>query len=175
MKTSPTTPYQPQENMIIWRPVVGFPRYRVSDRGEVLDTHKNRRLKQSTTPIGYRFVNLEKDGQRYMKKIHRLVAEAFIPNPNNLDTVDHINSNKTDNRASNLQWLSRVDNVLKSHDERGHNVERWFTGYYNGERIGRWFSQMDAAIELNLDHENVYKCLHDIVNSTHGFTFRYDD
>lgn len=173
--TNTTEPYQPKPNLIIWRPIAGFPRYRVSDRGEVLDTHRNCKLKQSTLSTGYRVVHLFKDNKKHTNYVHRLVAQAFIPNPDGVKTVDHIDSDKANNTASNLQWLSRVDNINKAHIERGHNVNRWFTGFKDGEIIGRWQCQNEAAHELSLDQGPISSCLSGNKNSIHGYSFRYDD
>lgn len=58
----------------------------------------------------YYVVNLCKGGKPYHKQVHRLVAEAFIPNPENFDTVDHIDCNGLNNCVINLRWMSREDN-----------------------------------------------------------------
>ena len=63
-------------------------------------------LKPFLDNFGYLRVNLMKDNKRKVKKIHRLLAEHFIPNPENLPLVDHKNRNKTDNRLENLRWTS---------------------------------------------------------------------
>lgn len=57
-------------------------------------------------------------GKQYTIKVHRAVALAFVPNPDNLPDIDHINNDKTDNRADNLQWLSHRDNLLKAIRDR---------------------------------------------------------
>lgn len=62
---------------------------------------------------GYWAVQLRKDGQGKSYYVHRLVALAFIPNPRNLETIDHIDGNKLNNDVSNLQWLSRTNNIRK--------------------------------------------------------------
>lgn len=60
---------------------------------------------------GYYFVNLYKDGQHTQRYVHRLVAEAFIPNPENKPCVDHIDTDKSNNNASNLRWVTYKENM----------------------------------------------------------------
>lgn len=62
---------------------------------------------------GYLAVQLRKDGKGKSYYVHRLVGLAFIPNPQNLETIDHIDGNKLNNNADNLQWLSRTNNIRK--------------------------------------------------------------
>lgn len=98
-------------------PVDGFDDYFVSRDGRVWSTKgKGRWLKPAQNNNGYLYVVLCRDGKTFTKKLHRLVAEAFVPNddPEHKDTVDHIDEDKTNNRAANLQWLSNADNVRKS-------------------------------------------------------------
>ena len=101
-----------------WKEIKGYEGlYEVSNMGEVRSLPrqgtKGRILKQHERK-GYLRVALTKDHKTTWCSVNRLVAEAFIPNPNNLEQVDHINSNRLDNRAENLQWLTRQDNIIKA-------------------------------------------------------------
>ena len=96
-----------------WQPVKGYDGlYEVSDQGRVksLKYGKEKILKSGKSPHGYLLVNLCKDGQCKSITVHRLVAEAFIQTPNNLETVNHKDENKLNNAASNLEWMSKRDN-----------------------------------------------------------------
>ena len=73
---------------------------------------KERKLKPYNNGYGYMLVDMRKDGKRYMKVVHRLVAEAFIPNPNNLPQVNHIDGNKSNNNVDNLEWCTCSENQL---------------------------------------------------------------
>lgn len=105
-----------------WRDVKGYEGvYQVSNTGEVkrvayMDAKHNkwvanRVLKKFHNQKGYLFVALCKDGQDATKRVHRLVAEAFIPNPDNLEQVNHIDCNKQNNTVENLEWCSLQDNI----------------------------------------------------------------
>ena len=119
----------------IWKDIEGLEGlYQVSTKGRVRSLRgKNIKiLKQSSTTSGYLFIRL------FYKTyyVHRLVANAFIPNPNNLSDVDHIDNNKKNNNISNLQWLSHRDNIIKYHesirpDDYIPIEERTYKNYYN--------------------------------------------
>ena len=87
---------------------------------------------------GYALVNIKVDG-RFVKRLrHRLVAETFLPNPNNHPEVDHINEDKLDNRLVNLQWISKKDHNKKSYNARVAASKKANTGHTRtrGENSG---------------------------------------
>lgn len=104
-----------------WKDVDGYEGiYQVSSEGRVKSiNHKNHRgnmiygqiLKLKHEANGYLRVNLVKDGHAKQHSVHRLVAKAFIPNPQNLPTVNHKDEDKTNNAVFNLEWLSVEDNI----------------------------------------------------------------
>ena len=91
-----------------FRPIDGFEGYAVSNFGNVRGK-KNTILKYSCCKGGgfYPQITLYKDKKLYSRRIHRLVALAFIPNPDNLPTIDHIDRNKSNNNVNNLRWADR--------------------------------------------------------------------
>lgn len=100
----------------------GFPGYFVARDGKVYSNKKNnisnpngelRELKPWITN-GYEVIGLQIQNVRKKFKVHRLVAEAYIPNPDNLPQVNHINEDKTDNRVENLEWMSNANNIAYS-------------------------------------------------------------
>lgn len=95
-------------NMEIWKDIPDYPKYQVSNMGNVrsLDYMHTGEIKNLCFDIvnGYSIVLLYNDEGRKSKKVHRLVAEAFIPNPLNLPQVNHKNEIKDDNRPVNLEW-----------------------------------------------------------------------
>lgn len=124
----------------MWKPIKGYEgRYEVSDDGQVRSmtraehlsdgrarTRKGRQLVLMTKRTGYQCVNLYKDGHMKTHLVHRLVADTFIPNPEQKPEVNHINGDKHDNRAVNLEWVTESENIrhafrtnLKSGNGRG--------------------------------------------------------
>ena len=104
----------------MWKPVKGYEGlYEVSDEGAVKSLPKkagrrNQPEKLSATfinRIGYVCVNLYKDNHQKQVRVHRLVAEAFIPNPENLPCVNHIDGNKLNNHVYNLEWCTQSENA----------------------------------------------------------------
>lgn len=97
----------------IWRDIKGYEGlYQVSNFGRVVSYHYNKIRLMSIAPQsrGYETILLCKDGNRESLLVHRLVAAAFVPNPNNYNEVNHIDENKCNNNADNLEWVSHSEN-----------------------------------------------------------------
>lgn len=97
----------------IWRDIKGYENlYKVSNQGNVKSLiHKNQKiLKLTKTKSGYLRVTLFKNEERKSFLVHRLIAETFIPNPENKPCVDHINTIRDDNRVENLRWVTHKEN-----------------------------------------------------------------
>lgn len=96
--------------MIEWKIIKDFPQYMISSDGNVKHIKHNKVLKTFKNNKGYMTVRIYNNKIAYTKRIHRLVAEAFIPNPENKSEIDHINTIKTDNRVENLRWVTSKEN-----------------------------------------------------------------
>ena len=90
-----------------------YPNYCVDECGEVI-SHLSMLPIAQTKSNGYSRVALYNEGKRKNLRVHRLVAMAFIPNPDSLPDVDHIDENKDNNHVSNLQWISKASNTVRS-------------------------------------------------------------
>lgn len=104
----------------IWKDIEEFPNYQVSNMGRVKSFNRNDELiKQQSLNHGYLRVGLWKNGKRANPIVHRLVAQTFIPNPENKPQVNHKNEIKTDNRVENLEWMTCAEN-----NSYGTKIER---------------------------------------------------
>lgn len=152
-----------------WRKIKGFDSYMVSNQGKVWSIKRNREIKPWSNGRGYVCVSLRSRGKTYKRLVHRLVAEAFIPNQDkNRTEINHINYIRSDNRVENLEWATRSENMCHSSDnlrksiitkiEKPSSGERYihkkpFGGYvvdihYLGERIyGGYFLNIKDAVE----------------------------
>ena len=116
----------------IWKPILGFEGYyEVSNLGRVrsVDRYNSRGRFCSSRFIspglagrGYFQIHLYKDNKSYNRYVHRVVAEAFIPNPKNLEQVNHIDGNKLNNHVSNLEWCTNTENNQKAWDMGLHKA-----------------------------------------------------
>ena len=104
--------------------------------------------------------------------IHRLVAEAFIPNPNNLDTVNHKDEVKTNNVVSNLEWMSSADNVAYSQPQRA--VRRvQMLDKQTGELLATFPSLAEARRVTGIDQGNISKCCNGTLKVVGGYVWKY--
>lgn len=104
-----------------WRTLPNHPKYQVSDAGRIR-TARSGRLKSTFVESGYPHVHLWRNGQRERHRIHRLVALAFIPNPQNLPIVSHVDGDSMNAAAHNLSWASARDNAADRTRHRGPNT-----------------------------------------------------
>lgn len=103
-----------------------YPLYEVDTDGNVysLKFNKERLMKQCYNMFGYKHVSIvDKNGKRKTIHVHRLIAQAFIPNLLNKREVNHINGNKDDNSVKNLQWSTRLENMRHAHNNNLINIK----------------------------------------------------
>ena len=93
-----------------------FPNYTISKLGVVRNNKTKKIVKPFKNWNGYIRIALMKDGKRYSRALHRLLAQTFIPNPENLPFINHIDGVKDNNELSNLQWCDRSQNMRHAHD-----------------------------------------------------------
>ena len=117
----------------IWKDIENFENlYKISNYGRVKSLRKQVKiLKARIDKKGYNHYAIRKDNKIYEKKAHRLVAQAFIPNPENKPQVNHLDGNKLNNYYKNLEWCTNGENQIHSYVL---NPNRWNIFKYNNPR-----------------------------------------
>lgn len=172
------------ENRIeIWKDVVGYEGlYRISSNGAVVCYSKMGRKEKILTAYlsdnGYRKVALCKNGDSKHVRLHRIIAIAFIPNPNNHKFINHINGIKTDNRIENLEWVTASENMKHAHATglKARTKGYWLPIYQmdmNGAILQEFKSIKDACTSLGKTNRTIIKALKGRIESAHGFKWKY--
>lgn len=160
-----------------WRDVLGFEElYQVSSFGNVR-TIKNGEVEmsQQENRNGYMTVHLRDKGVERRAMVHRLVAEAFIPNPNGFRDVNHKNGDKSDNRVENLEWTSHADNMTHSFRELGKNVRHIVQLDLDNNFIERWNSIIEASEATGICRTNIGECCRGNRKHTKGYKWKYEE
>lgn len=96
----------------MWKGVFGFDNYLCNEQGEIYSLKRNKILKGTVNKQGYKCVLLTKnDGKIKRVRVHRIVAQTFIPNPENKPQINHKDGNKMNNAISNLEWVTSKENI----------------------------------------------------------------
>lgn len=143
-----------------WRKIAGYDYY-VSSTGEVRN-FDGIHLKQHNDKDGYKRLALSKDGKQKMFIVHRLVGQAFIPNPENKPLIDHIDRNKSNNNVSNLRWATPSENNLNRDTKKSEINERYIakskynTYKFKISRLGiqKSFNTLEEAINYRDEYLN---------------------
>ena len=163
----------------IWRDIKDYPNYMVSNLGNVKSlcnnkTRKEKIIKKGKDSGGYLFVNLHKKGKVKYYYVHRLVAEVFMPNPDNKPCIDHINTDKTDNSVENLRWVTHKENSNNpmTFDKISKPIIQFSK---DGEFIKKWDCITDVLRELGINQGNICKCCKGERKTAGGYKWLYAD
>ena len=164
----------------IWKDIIGFEgHYQVSNKGKVRSI-KNNKIKElkpykEIKRCGYLSVYLRLPGQKFTKKVHRLVAEAFIPNPNGFPEVNHIDENKENNCVENLEWCTGEYNLCYgTRLKRISESKKMKVAQYslNGELLEVFNSQGEAAEKTNSTQGGISDCIRGRIKTHNGYIWK---
>ena len=157
-----------------WKPVVGYEGlYEVSSLGRIRSLSRSiqgnkgeyvipSRILKGHYCYGYRYVELRKGGKPKLYRVHRLVAEAFLPNPNKYPIINHKNEIKDDNRVDNLEWCTYKYNSnygnIKSKLKQSSHCRPIIQLTKEGIFVAKYESIVDASKVTKIEHTNIIQC-----------------
>lgn len=174
----------------IWKDIKNYEGcYQVSNLGRVrsLNYKQTKQIKELSYRVnhkGYIDVHLSKNGKSKRIVIHRLVAQTFIPNPNALPQINHIDGNKQNNNTTNLEWCNNSENQkhaykkglqLKKIGVNNPNHKKLNQYDLQGNYIKTWDYIKQASDSFNIPHSNIINCCRKTYKTAGGFIWRYAD
>ena len=175
----------------IWKDVVGYEGlYQVSNLGRVKSlprriivgwadyVSKEKILSQANHRQGYKFVCFHRNGKQKTYKVHRLVAEAFISNPNNYKCINHKNENPSNNNVDNLEWCNHsYNNNYGTRNERVRNATCKIVEQYtkDGQYIRDWNGTREIQRVLGIRCSNISGACLGKRKTAGGFVWKYKE
>lgn len=151
-------------------------KYQVSSLGRVRNKNTHRILKHGLNKNGYHRVNLYNESGMKSKFVHRLVAQAFIPNLENKPEVNHVDEDKNNNMVSNLEWSTRKNNInhgtRNERSSKTQSIPIIATNLKTGESR-EFYGTNECARQLSLDSGNICKVLKGRLTQFKGYVFKY--
>ena len=163
----------------VWKDIAGYEGYyQVSNLGKVRNIKFNRELKACFDSYGYLLVVLSKCGKHRTRTVHRLVAETFIPNEDNLPTVNHKDEDKTNNFVKNLEWCDNKYNC--NYGTRNKKISKRVSKCVIqlsslGKKIKQWNSITEASKHTGCNISSISNCCKGKQKTSGGYRWKYDE
>ena len=165
-------------NSIKFKQIKGFEDYYVSRCGKILSNKcvNKRVMKLFPDTKGYLRVRFYiNKSVKPTKKVHRLVTQSFITNPDNKPQVNHIDGNKLNNNVSNLEWCTQSENIQHSYDCLNRNKRKTKVLQYDleGNLIKIWDSISYVTKKINITQQEINSCLNHNRKTARGYIWKY--
>lgn len=167
---------QQPSNKVEWREVKEYSHYEVNQFGEIRHKVRKHILKPRSNKGGYLYVNFKIDGKNTNFAVHRIVANAFIPNPNGYTEVNHKDYDRTNNCVDNLEWVTSSQNKQHAYlkevnkNSRGKAVEQYSK---DGSYIQTFESITEAAKVINCCVAAISNCCLGRTKTSQGFRWKF--
>lgn len=155
--------------------IENYPNYAVSNKGNVMTVTKQKLLNINIDKAkGYPYLQLSKNGQRKTFRVHKLVALAFVDNPENKPYVNHIDGNKTNNYITNLEWVTAQENTLHAQINHLKNDNKPVMSVHLGTGERLVFNSIgECATYFNTNKGSIHRVLTGKRNKFKGYCFEY--
>lgn len=167
---------QQPSNEMEWREVKEYSNYEVNQFGQIRHKKRKQILKPRSNKGGYQYVNFKISGKNTNFAVHRIVANAFIPNPNGYTEVNHKDYDRNNNCVDNLEWVTSSQNkahaYLKQENKqsRGKAVEQYSK---DGEYLKTFKSISEAALEMGCCISAISNCCLGRTKTSQGFRWKF--
>jgi hypothetical protein len=159
--------------------IKGFENYEVFEDGTVSRNNKIL-VSYMNNALPYSVVSLYEDGKKHTKFVHRLVAQTFIPNSNNLPIVNHKDGNKLNNHVDNLEWVTSAENKKHAMDNglvgNTSGIPKRVLKYsLDGEFIAEYPSMLEAAYQNECHYTSISKACKGKQKTCKGFIWKFSE
>lgn len=168
-----------------WTKINGYNNYSISKNGQIRNDITGKIKADRINSRGYSLVDLYSNGERQTERVHRLVADTFIPNPDDKPQVNHRDGNKRNNSVENLEWCTASENMQHAFDTGLSKPTRSMLGRRNPNagrpgrpvrivETGQVFSSItECEKAINGDNRHICDCLSGRQNTHRGYHFEY--
>ena len=168
------------DNQCEYKIIEEYPNYAVTVKGEVFNVLTHHKLIPYVN-TGYEYVSLRKDGNTKKMRVHRLVANAFLPNPENLPVVNHKDENKLNNKLGNLEWCTHRYNAMYGTHAPSNNIKiaqellkkRVSQISIKGEMVANYKSITEASQKTGISRSLISHCCCGDCKTAGGYIWQY--